>query len=153
MPVLDVDGGATMRAIRAARSAATAGVLTALALALGACATPAPGISPSAAPPPGAGDLLTTSYPVTVLDDGDGAELCLGGVMESLPPQCGGPVIVGWDWAEHTDAFEEASGVRWGEFLVTGTYDPAADEFTPADIVPAADAEWPSAPAGYDFST
>ncbi len=61
-------------------------------------------------------------YEVTtmVLDDGDGPELCVGGVDESYPPQCGGPEMRGWDWeaVEH----EKASGVRWGEFLMRGTY-------------------------------
>lgn len=57
----------------------------------------------------------------TVIDSGDGrAMLCLEGVMESYPPQCAGdiPVIEGWDWSslEH----EEAGGVRWGEYRVTG---------------------------------
>ena len=35
----------------------------------------------------------------TVLESPEhGPQLCLGGVAESLPPQCGGPDIVGWDW-------------------------------------------------------
>lgn len=50
----------------------------------------------------------------------DAAELC-GAVAESYPPQCGGLPVTGWDWGavEH----EEASGVRWGSYLVTGTFD------------------------------
>jgi hypothetical protein len=37
----------------------------------------------------------------TVLQEGDGPpELCLGGVAESFPPQCGGPEIAGWDWED-----------------------------------------------------
>ena len=32
-----------------------------------------------------------------------GPELCLGGVLESLPPQCGGPDVIGWDWAAVED--------------------------------------------------
>lgn len=58
----------------------------------------------------------------TVLDDGSGPELCVGGVDESLPPQCGGPVLVGWDWARFPGEQEQA-GTRWGEYVVTGTYD------------------------------
>jgi hypothetical protein len=58
-----------------------------------------------------------------VLDDG-GPELCLGGVAESYPPQCGGIPIAGWDWADRSPAdFEEANDVQWGEFVVWGTYD------------------------------
>lgn len=77
----------------------------------------------------------------TVLDDGDGAELCLGGVAESLPPQCGGPSIIGWDWADHEGDFEEASGVRWGDFAVTGTFD--GTSITPTEVVPFEEFEAP----------
>jgi hypothetical protein len=71
----------------------------------------------------------------TVLDDGDGAELCLGGQTASVPPQCGGPELAGWDWSEHGGDYEEASGVRWGGFAVTGTFDGTA--ISPTRIVPA----------------
>jgi hypothetical protein len=81
---------------------------------------------------------VTTRYAVTVLDDGDGAELCLGGVMESLPPQCGGPKLIGWDWADHGGLYEEVSGTRWGDFAVTGTFD--GRDLTVTDVVPAKDA-------------
>jgi hypothetical protein len=59
----------------------------------------------------------------TVLDDGDGPELCLGPIMTSLPPQCGGPKLAGWDWAGVESAHR--AGVRWTgpEYVVTGTYD------------------------------
>ncbi len=48
----------------------------------------------------------------TVLDDGDGPELCLGGVAESLPPQCGGPKVVGCYWADIKDQ-ESPAGTTW----------------------------------------
>jgi hypothetical protein len=87
---------------------------------------------------PGAeGDLLQTARAVTVLDDGDGPELCLGGVAESLPPQCGGPALAGWDWADHTGDFEEVRGTRWGDFQVVGTYD--GTTFTVTEVTPAAE--------------
>ena len=36
----------------------------------------------------------------TVLESPDhGPQLCLGGVLDSYPPQCGGPGVVGWGWA------------------------------------------------------
>jgi hypothetical protein len=58
---------------------------------------------------------------LTVLDDGEqGPQLC-GAVMESYPPQCGGPDVAGWDW--DAVAHEDAQGVRWGDYLVTGTFD------------------------------
>ena len=50
----------------------------------------------------------------------DAAELCAV-VAESYPPQCEGLPVTGWDW-EAVD-HEEASGVRWGSYIVTGTFD------------------------------
>ena len=85
---------------------------------------------------------------MTVLDDGDGAELCLGGVMDSYPPQCGGPSLVGWDWADHRGDFESASDVRWGDFVVTGTFD--GTSVTPSDVVPADEFEEPDDSAGFE---
>ena len=81
----------------------------------------APG--PSVTEPAASDRAVTTRYPVMVLDDGDGAELCLGGVQESLPPHCSGPRLIGWDWADHDGYYEDRGGVRWGEFKVTGTFD------------------------------
>lgn len=66
----------------------------------------------------------------TVLESPDhGPELCLGGVMESLPPQCGGPALVGWDW-DQAGAFARRSGVTWGSYVVVGSYDAEQDRFT-----------------------
>lgn len=50
----------------------------------------------------------------------DAPELC-GVVAESYPPQCGGLPVTGWDW--DAVAHEEAEGVRWGSYIVTGTFD------------------------------
>jgi hypothetical protein len=58
----------------------------------------------------------------TVLDDGSGPQLCLGGVAESYPPQCSGITLAGWDW-DSVDGEESAAGTTWGEFHVVGTYD------------------------------
>lgn len=49
-------------------------------------------------------------------------EFCLGGVDESLPPQCEGIPIVGWDWTQ-VDGEDKANGTTWGEFNLVGTYD------------------------------
>src|SRR5262245_9982995 len=48
----------------------------------------------------GSGDMpLLRGGGMVVSPKGDDATyLCLGGVLESLPPQCSGPEIVGWDW-------------------------------------------------------
>ena len=73
----------------------------------------------------GSGDDKTvyTASSATVLESPDhGPQLCLGAVQESLPPQCGGPDIVGWNW-DDVDNEESVSGVTWGEYSVTGTWD------------------------------
>ena len=69
----------------------------------------------------------------TVLDDGSGPQLCLGGVAESLPPQCGGIPLVGWDWGA-VEGEESAAGTTWGDFQVVGTYD--GEVFTVTDAGP-----------------
>jgi hypothetical protein len=77
-----------------------------------------------------------------VLQEGDGPpELCLAGVAESFPPQCGGPEIVGWDW----DAVESESAqdTTWGEYEVEGTWDGETFHLTEAVAAPA---EWPEPP-------
>jgi hypothetical protein len=59
----------------------------------------------------------------TVLEDpGHGPQMCLGGVLESLPPQCGGPDVIGFDWAD-VDGEESGNGTTWGTFALTGTWD------------------------------
>jgi hypothetical protein len=64
----------------------------------------------------------------TVLQDGDEPTmLCLGGVLLSLPPQCGTIPITNWDWGA-VPGEERQSGVRWGAYHVVGTYD--GDSFT-----------------------
>ena len=59
----------------------------------------------------------------TVLESPEhGPELCLCGVAESFPPQCGGVPLRGWDWAEVQDE-QSANGTTWGSYSVTGGYD------------------------------
>ena len=115
---------------------AAVGALSALAFLLTACGdqteppsraddSGAPAASAPAASMPTA--VPAASGPVrgigTVLEADDGPQLCLGGVAESLPPQCGGPTIVNWSWVGVRGQFERAGGVRWGSFVVTGTFD------------------------------
>jgi hypothetical protein len=69
----------------------------------------------------------------TVLDDGSGPQLCLGGVAESYPPQCSGIALAGWDW-DAVDGEESAAGTTWGEFHVVGTFD--GETFTVARAGP-----------------
>jgi hypothetical protein len=59
----------------------------------------------------------------TVLEAKDrGPELCLGGVALSLPPQCGGVPLIGWNWGS-VDGEERAGGTTWGSYRVVGHYD------------------------------
>ncbi len=123
--------------------------LAATALSLAACSTegemravdPAGGGEPStattsadAAPTPVPDGPVTTHGLVTVLDDGDGPELCLGAVAESYPPQCGGPEVEGFEWGGV--GVEKANGVTWGSFALVGTFD--GTTFTVTDATPAA---------------
>ena len=86
------------------------------------------------APTPVPDGAVRTQGLVMVLDDGDGPEMCLGGVAESYPPQCGGPALDDFAWGDV--GFEEASGVRWGQYALTGTFD--GTTFTVTDAIPAA---------------
>jgi hypothetical protein len=63
----------------------------------------------------------TVEFHSAVIDSGDGPTLCAGIVMDSLPPQCSGPVAAGLDM---DDWSEEAQGVRWGERSVVVTWPP-----------------------------
>ncbi len=115
-------------------------------LALSACATPntagsraggSPG-TPSASVGLGSvdpglpgGDVVAQG---TVLDDGSGAELCLGAVMESYPPQCTGIPLKGWDWAG-IDGSESSNGVTWGSYAVQGSYDGTSFAVTQSPVM------------------
>jgi len=72
---------------------------------------------------PSTTDVARYSATATVLEaPGHGPQLCLGGVAESYPPQCGGPDVVGWDW-NAVDQEESANGTTWGTYRVVGTWD------------------------------
>ena len=69
---------------------------------------------------------------VTVMDTGS-PELCLGPIAESYPPQCGGPALVDWDWADHEGTFDQQGDIRWGTYALTGTWD--GTSFTATDAI------------------
>lgn len=117
-----------------------AGGAAGLVLLFAACAQIAGPGQPAVPPPTGSSGLVTTRHPVTVIDDGSGPELCLGGVAESLPPQCSGPKVAGWTWAGE---FAESGGVRWGDYIVTGRYDPEADVLTATEVRSGKGYVWP----------
>lgn len=100
----------------------------------GSSGEPAAGASPGAVPTPVPDGEVRTSGLVTVLDPGTGPQMCLGAVAESYPPQCGGPAVEGFEWGDV--GFEEASGVTWGSYALTGTFD--GTTFTATDAIPAA---------------
>jgi hypothetical protein len=127
------------------------GIVAVGAILLGGCALDvSPGsdpigtISSSAVPSPG--ELVGRG---TVLQQG--AELpkfCLGGVRESYPPQCSGPVIRNWDWSA-VDESATASDVTWGEYELTGTWDGVAFTQT-KEPIPLHDAAPPADPSPGD---
>lgn len=96
-------------------------------------ATSAPSPSKPAAPVPDG--PVTTRNLATVMDTGS-PELCLGPIAESYPPQCGGPPLTGWDWADHEGTYDQQGDIRWGTYLVTGTWD--GTSFTATEAVPGA---------------
>jgi hypothetical protein len=76
-----------------------------------------------------AGGTATSDHPtryqttaVVLESDEHGPMLCLGGILESLPPQCGDVPISNWDW-EAVGGEESMAGTTWGEYRVVGTYD------------------------------
>lgn len=145
----------------------TVAVLAAL-LALSACgsddgtvavdkdAADTPGSSPTTGNPtamptaiPAASGRVSTDGLVTVLDDGDGPEMCIF-VAESYPPQCSGTPMSGWDWADQPER-EEQSGTTWGGFWLSGTFD--GTTFNVTDSIPAALYDPVPAPVEDDFKT
>lgn len=85
------------------------GAALAVLLALAACGT-----QPAAQPRRYTADLTVLENPK------HGPQLCAS-VNYSMPPQCGGPDIVGWDW--NTVKHDAKGGVRWGSYRVVGTWD------------------------------
>jgi hypothetical protein len=83
----------------------------------------------------------------TVLESpAHGPQLCRF-MATSLPPQCGGIDLVGWDWAA-VDNEESRNGTTWGEYQVTGDWDGSALTLTSPPGPPVYD----TAPTP-DFST
>lgn len=104
-------------------------VVAAALFVLGACADPIGEPSGGATDGPQLYEANTT-----VLESPDhGPELCFGGVADSLPPQCGGVPIEGWDW-QLVEGEESLAGTTWGDFRVMGTYD--GERFTLVEAGP-----------------
>ncbi|MFW6723795.1 hypothetical protein ACHZ98_27295 [Streptomyces sp. MAR4 CNY-716] len=88
----------------------------------------------------------------TVLENGEhGPQLCRT-LAESMPPQCGGPDIVGWEWDDVRA--HRARGTTYTDPLeLVGTWD--GERFTPAEKPkPAGDGAGPGGPEpAADFGT
>ena len=79
---------------------------------------------------------VRTANLATVMDTGKGKpEICLGPIAESYPPQCGGPTLLRWKWKEHPE-HERQGRIRWGSFMVTGSWD--GRRLSAVDAIPAA---------------
>jgi hypothetical protein len=115
-------------------------------LAVGACSSGSP-------EPPARGATMTTTtttggptvYEVsaTVLESPEhGPQLCLGVILTSLPPQCDGPDVEGWDW-DAIGTEESSAGTTWADVHVVGTYDRATFTLTepPRPSKPGEDSE------------
>lgn len=102
------------------------------------------------ADPDGDPDGQRYQVSATVLEASEtGPQLCHA-VADSLPPQCTGPEVVGWDWAA-VEA-ESAGGTTWGSYLLTGTWDGARFTLTePAQ--PDGGSQQPGEPDQPDFTS
>lgn len=59
----------------------------------------------------------------TVLESPEhGPELCVGGMADSYPPQCGGVPVEPFSWADVAGE-ESANGTTWGQARFVGTFD------------------------------
>jgi hypothetical protein len=132
-------------------------LLTPLALFLVACGADGPsaggaGTAVGEPPPivaePDGGQLYEVD--ATVLEDGThGPMLCLGGILESFPPQCGDVAIAGWDW-QAVEGEQSASGTTWGAYHVMGRLD--GETFTVTGVAPS-EGEPPGFGTAPDFTS
>jgi hypothetical protein len=122
------------------------------ALFLAACGTGDPPSSSADEPPPAvSGPDPSQLYEAntTVLEDRThGPTLCLSGILESLPPQCGNVPIANWDW-QAVSGEERLSGTTWGSYHVVGSYDGSTFTLTAAGRYE----EDTSGPTDSDFSS
>jgi hypothetical protein len=96
-------------------------------------ASPSPSDGPPALALPA--DVRTANLAM-VMDTVRGRpQVGLGPIAESYPPQCGGPVLLGWRWEDHPE-HDRQGRIRWGSFLVTGSWD--GTRLRAVDAVPAA---------------
>ena len=84
----------------------------------------------------------------TVLESPEhGPQLC-SSVAASLPPQCGGPDVLGWDWS--TVPAESVAGTTWGDYELVGTFADGAFTLTEPALPRDLRADPGSSPVGED---
>jgi hypothetical protein len=110
-------------------------IVPALAAALLLTACGAAEVAGEQPPAPSAPDptALYSANAMVLEDKTHGPMLCLGVVLESLPPQCGDVPIAGWNW-EKVGGEEKAGGATWGTYHVVGRYD--GETFAVTDVGP-----------------
>ena len=132
-------------------------------LALGLClATAACGVNGPKSATDGAGGQAPVPAPAAasgkvtglglVIEDSGKVQLCLGAVAESYPPQCSGVPLANWSWSGRND-FEDANGVKFATYAVTGTYDGTTLTVTDEPISAALYDPLPDPSAGRALST
>jgi hypothetical protein len=111
-------------------------LLAAIALLLAGCAASDPG-GQAPAPTVGARERRYQATATVLQSRGHGPELCLGVVLASFPPQCGGVPIPNWRW-DQVRGGQTAAGTTWGRYRLVGTYDGASFTVIRADLAPPA---------------
>jgi hypothetical protein len=100
----------------------------ALVLLLFGCAKATPPAAPGREPSP---DRMYEATATVLESKQHGPMLCLGVLLDSLPPQCGDVPIANWDW-DAVEGEEHMSGTIWADFHVVGTYD--GEAFTVTEV-------------------
>ena len=96
-------------------------LLAAAALALAGCATPTTPGSPGGGSTPDVEPVDVVGQGMVIQIGDAPAQLCLGAIMESYPPQCSGPELLGWDWTQ-AEGQETSGDVTWGMYAVWGKW-------------------------------
>lgn len=110
------------------------GLLLAIALLLAGCAARGPG-GGAPAQTVGARERRYQATSTVLQSPDHGPELCLGVVLDSFPPQCGGVPIPNWRW-DQVEGEQTAGGTTWGRYRLVGSYDGASFTVIRVDLAP-----------------